>query len=86
MAGGAAGDVDGAEGDEGRPGPELHGQDSGQLELVAGQEEAEQDVGGGKRHPVDYRRADFDRVIRLFPRRKKISEYFLNFLDEGGAN
>lgn len=61
MAGGPAGDVHGPQGDEGRPGPELHRQDSRIVELVAGQEAAQQD--GGERHPVDHRRTNFDRIM-----------------------
>ncbi len=63
MAGGPAGDVDGPEGDAGRPGPEFHRQDARKLQLLARQEAAKQD--GGQRHPVHHRRAGVD-GIKLF--------------------
>ena len=61
MAGGAAGDVDGPQGDEGRPRPELHGQDARVVELVAGQEASQQD--GRQHRPVDHRRTNFNGMM-----------------------
>jgi len=77
VAGGAAGDVDGPQRDAGGSGPELHRQKSGKFQLLVGQEAAEQDA-GQRRHPVDDRRTNFDRIIFFFV--TKICRVMFGFL------